>query len=164
LKAGRDAGRANVLLTGHEPYEFGKGELTELNNDVMALSRDSLDLWFGGNTHYCALFGPGLDKKTPYFGSCIGHAGYPYKRLDRDDAEKSAAPVVWAEYGSRYEPEADVRSDRGMNGFCSFEIEANGDVELRYIDWRGQERCTARFKKQSNGRLQLSGGAVDHTS
>jgi len=159
FKAGRDAGRTNVLLTGHEPYEYGEPDLTALNDDVLLLAGNRLDLWFWGNTHYAAFFGPRTDGKTPYFGSCIGHAGYPYATLKKEDGPKSAAPVLWAELGSRYEP-TQVRKDRGMNGFCSFEIEPNGDVELRYLDWRGQERCTVRFGRQPNGRLQLSGGGV----
>src|SRR2546428_7115663 len=52
------------------------------------------------------------------------------------------------ESGSRYEG-SDVRTDRGMNGFCSFEIQPGGGVELHYRDWRGHERCIAKFDAAS---------------
>jgi hypothetical protein len=158
--AGRTAGRSNVLLTGYGPYNLGSDELEKLNGDVAALADGAIDLWFWGNTHYCSLFD--RTPQTSFYGSCIGHAGYPYKKQKRSDANGSFAPVLFLETGSRYEP-TETRKDRGMNGFCSFEIEPNGDVLLRYLDWRGHERCTARFAKQPGGRLQLAGNVVDHT-
>ena len=149
LAEGRETKRANVLLTGHEPYAYGKDALTALNEDVVDLAGGAIDLWFWGNTHYCALF----ERKdaTPYYGSCIGHAGYPYARERR--GKPSPADVIFLEDGSRYEG-SDARDDRGMNGFCAFEIARNGDVTLNYLDWRGQQRHVARFAKQPNGSLR----------
>lgn len=149
--AGRAAKRANILLTGHEPYEYCKTKLNKLNDDLLELSAGKLDLWFWGNTHYCALFDRGPD--TPYYGSCIGHGGYPYgTQPPRESAPLSAAPVIFAESGSRYEG-SDVRRDRGMNGFCALEIGPAGRVELHYRDWRGSERFTATFVKNTDGSL-----------
>lgn len=149
LAIGREGGHANVLLTGHEPYAYESPGLTALNEDVTALAGGAIDLWFWGNTHYCALFD--RTDATPYHGSCIGHAGYPYKRAAL--GKPTAAPVVFLETGSRYEGSG-TREDRGMNGFCAFEIDADGNVALRYLDWRGQERHLARFAKQPNGTLR----------
>ncbi len=160
LEAGRAASRANVLLTGHEPYSYGDDDLTKLYEDIAPLGADLIDLWFWGNTHYCALFGPTDD--TPFFGSCIGHGGYPYKRKRKSDGDGSAAPVLWVESGTRYEP-TEVRKDRGMNGFCSFEIEPTGDVALRYRDWRGHERCIVKFSKHADGALEVSAPVEDLT-
>lgn len=159
--AGRAADRANVLLTGHQPYSYKKTTLEPLNGDVLSLAQGALDLWFWGNTHYCALFD--RSSATPYYGSCVGHAGYPYERQPRkEDAPPSAAPVLFVEAGSRYEG-SDVRPDRGMNGFCSFEIDTTGAVDLHYRDWRGHERCVAQFARQPDGTLMLAGSVVDHT-
>jgi hypothetical protein len=159
--AGRASGRANVFMTGHHPYEYTSQKLTELNRDVLELTDGGIDFWFWGNTHYCALFDRTV--ATPYYGSCIGHAGYPYKKqVPKDVAPPSAAPVLFVESGSRYEG-SDVRTDRGMNGFCSFEIQPGGSVELHYRDWRGHERCIARFAKQANGSLLLTGAIDDRT-
>lgn len=169
LAAGRAAKRANVLMTGHEPYSYGKPKLTELHRDVVSLAGKGLDLWFWGNTHYCALFDrldsvqPG-DEPKPYYGSCIGHGGYPYRRKNRSDAAKSPANVRFVEAGSRYEEEVGrhegiVRPNRGMNGFCALEIDPSGDVRLEYRDWRGTTRCVAPFARQADGSLML--GTVD---
>lgn len=159
--AGRAAGRANVLLTGHHPYVYTNTKVEELNADVVPLTNGAIDFWFWGNTHYCALFD--RTAVTPYYGSCIGHAGYPYKKQPaKHVAPASAAPVLFAESGSRYEG-SDVRPDRGMNGFCSFEIEPDGGVELHYRDWRGHERSIAKFSKQPNGSLLLAGPVEDRT-
>jgi hypothetical protein len=49
-----------------------------------------------------------------------------------------------------------------MNGFCSFEVDAGGNVELRYRDWRGHERCVVKFGRQANGSLQLSAPVEEH--
>jgi hypothetical protein len=157
--AGRAAGRTNVLLTGHEPYAYEKAETTDLHEDVRSLAHGALDLWFWGNTHYCALFD--RSAATPYYGSCIGHAGYPYEREKRG-APANAAPVLFLESGSRYEG-SDVRTDRGMNGFCALEIEPSGDIALRYLDWRGHERCRARFEREASGAVSLAGGVEDLT-
>lgn len=158
LTVGRQQGLANVLLTGHEPYAYGSDDRTDLNRDVVTLAQDRVDLWFWGNTHYCALFDH--TAATPYYGSCIGHAGYPYKRLDPET--RNAAPVLFAEHGRRYEG-TDVRTDRGMNGYCALEIDTDGAVQLAYTDWRGKQRCIARFAKEADGALRLAGPVEDRT-
>jgi len=159
--AGRNARRTNILMTGHHPYEYQSTRIQELNNDVLDLANGAVDLWFWGNTHYCALFDKGVS--TPYFGSCIGHGGYPYgQQPPKHEAKPSAAQVLFVESGSRYEG-SPVRSDRGMNGFCALEIVPNGDIELHYRDWRGADRCDVRFAKQANGSVQLA-ALEDHVA
>lgn len=159
LRAGRTKRLANVLLTGHEPYAYGSADVTPLHADVVSLAGDRVDLWLWGNTHYCALFD--RTGTTPYYGSCIGHAGYPYAR-QRPDAPSNPAPVLFVETGSRYEG-SDVRPDRGMNGFCALEIATDGGVVLQYTDWRGQQRCVARFARTASGGLTLDGAVRNLT-
>jgi hypothetical protein len=151
LQAGRQADRTNVLLTGHHPYGYGSADLTQLHADVASIAPDQVDLWFWGNTHYCALFD--RTGATRYYGSCIGHAGYPYAKEKL--GKKSAAPVRFVETGIRYEGST-VRDDRGMNGFCAFEIAPNGDIDLRYLDWRSHERCRAHFTRAPDGTVALT--------
>ncbi len=150
LEEGRDNGLANVLLTGHHPYEYGKIGTEKLFADVKPLLDDDLvDLWFWGNTHYCALFD--RSRELPFYGSCIGHGGYPYKR--ETPGKDTPAKVIFLETGSRYEPTA-IRSDRGMNGYCVLEAESDGRIRLEYVDWLGRQRHTEIFgRKGSNKHL-----------
>jgi hypothetical protein len=144
LEEGREKGLANVLLTGHHPYEYGKTGTEKLLADVKeALADNLLDFWFWGNTHYCALFD--RSKELPFYGSCIGHGGYPYKR--ETPGKDTPAKLLFLETGSRYEPTG-VRSDRGMNGYCSLEVQNDGRIRVRYIDWMGRERHSQLFGRK----------------
>ena len=74
LREGRSNGQTNILLSANHPYEYGKVEFSKLfRDDLGDLIGDRVDLWFWGNTHYCALFDRG--PRIPFHGSCIGHGG-----------------------------------------------------------------------------------------
>lgn len=153
LAEGRERNLTNVLLTGHHPYTYEERSSEPLLADVLELGQEAIDFWFWGNTHYGALFEP--HEGRPFFGSCVGHAGYPFKRMEGPGRRRAGKPsVLWVETGSRFAP-TKVRHDRGMNGFCRFEIETDGGLALRYLDWRGQERHVARFAQRQDGRVEL---------
>jgi len=146
LDEGRDNGRANVLLTGHHPYEYGKTTSEKLFSDVESLADANLiDLWFWGNTHYCALFD--RSQEFPFYGSCIGHGGYPYKKIK--PGKPTPSKLLFLETGSRYEPTG-IRSDRGMNGYCLLEVETDGRIRLKYMDWLGRERHSELFGRNGS--------------
>jgi hypothetical protein len=143
LKRGRDQGKANILMSGHEPYEYGKSESTKLwREDMKSLVGDMVDMWFWGNTHYAALFP--VTPEFPFAGSCIGHGGYPYGILP-DKGDLPMRPL-WREDQPRYGTTG-IRSDRGNNGYCAFEISPKGEITLRYIDWLGNQRYSTRLVK-----------------
>jgi hypothetical protein len=139
-----------VLLTGDEPYTYGKQRLTKLLTDDLAWAKDSIDLWFWGNTHYCAFFGSGGD--LPFLGSCIGHGGFPYKR--EAAGRESAAPVLWLETEARFPAWTGVRQDRGNNGYCTLDWDA-GAVRIEYRDWMARERCPVTLARSGDGRLAV---------
>ena len=90
LREGRSNGQTNILLSANHPYEYGKVEFSKLfRDDLGDLIGDRVDLWFWGNTHYCALFDRG--PRIPFLGSCIGHGGFPYKR--KKLGPRAPAPV-----------------------------------------------------------------------
>jgi hypothetical protein len=141
LGEGRDRNLMNILLSSDEPYAYGDSSLTELyTSDLSRLAQSGLiDLWFWGNTHYCALFDRSLT--CPFFGSCIGHGGYPYGRYSRGQIEP--APVLFLETQARFPAYTNVRQDRGNNGYCELEVGADGSVVIHYIDWMGNNRGVA---------------------
>ena len=132
-----------IILTGRGPYKHGKSELTDLYTEELQpiLAGKNIKLWFWGNNHYAALFEHG--PATPFHGSCIGHGGYPYRRLKQKDPASHPAPVIWEELGSRYTGSR-KRLDKGLNGFCTLEIEANS-FTAKYVDWRGHTRLRFQF-------------------
>lgn len=150
----RELGMINVLFSPNEPYTYGSTSLTKLlTEDVSGIVRDErlVDLWFWGNTHYCALFdqAPGL----PFIGSCVGHGGYPYDRMHA--GKPSAAPVRFLETGARFPAWTGVRQDRGNNGYCELSVTHDATVTLSYIDWMRRTRATAKLTR-TGGVLQLS--------
>jgi hypothetical protein len=161
LQEGKDAGSINILLSANEPYEYGKNSLTELvTKDLRPLVKNSLiDLWFWGNTHYCALFDK--SNKTPFFGSCIGHGGFPYDVVH--EGEDSPAKVMFLETEPRFPKWTGIRQRLGNNGFCSMELNPNGDILLKYIDWTGSLRCETMLSKTGTGKnakLVLKSGSI----
>lgn len=155
LREGRREKRVNILLSANEPYEYGKlGRTPLLTRDLSRFMADRLiDLWFWGNTHYCALFD--RTYRTPFIGSCIGHAGYPYTR--RNYNQSSPAPVRFLEARARFPEWTELRQDRGNNGYCVLRLKADGTMELNYIDWMSNLRCEATLSKTSHsGRLNIS--------
>jgi hypothetical protein len=150
LQEGRRQGRMNILLSSNEPYAYGKTETTALHNDLAELvGRNLVDLWFWGNTHYCALFT--RSQRFPFVGSCIGHGGYPYNRITAGNAVP--LPTRFVEDWSRFGGGAwkDPRPDMGNNGFCELLLRADGRVQLTYVDWIGRTRHTAVLARGSNG-------------
>jgi hypothetical protein len=110
-----------------------------------------VDLWFWGNTHYCALFdraGATPNRRALSFtGSCIGHGGYPYdiERLGKN----MPAPLVFLETRGRFPEATGLRPDRGNNGYCTLVLKGDGSLALRYVDWMGNLRCEAIFSSGS---------------
>jgi Calcineurin-like phosphoesterase len=153
LREGKREQRTNILLSANEPYEYGKMALQPLlTEDLAGFANEQLiDLWFWGNTHYCALFDASL--QTPFLGSCVGHAGYPYSR--RQAGERSAAPVRFIETRARFPAWTQLRQDRGNNGYCVLRLKADGALELNYIDWMSQLRCDVALTG-TNGRRRLA--------
>jgi hypothetical protein len=154
LRDGKNAGCTNILLSADHPYEYGELKLTKLLRkdlaEIVLNSHPSLvDLWFWGNTHYCALFDRGVANPNrpalPFTGSCIGHGGYPY---DRERSGKNMpAPLVFLETRARFPEETGLRQDRGNNGYCILALKSDGSLDLRYMDWMGNLRCEAMFSR-----------------
>lgn len=150
LQEGRRQGRINILLSADHPYRYGSKKLTKLLKDDLAefVIQDKLvDLWFWGNTHYCALFHG--TETAPFIGSCIGHGGYPYDTMKRGEDEP--APMAFLEERARFPKSTDVRQDKGNNGYCSMKLHPDGTIDLKYIDWMSETRCEARLQKESGG-------------
>src|SRR6185369_14821956 len=99
---GRRRGAMNILLSPNEPYDIGKPQLAKLLSEDLAplFPRGLVDLWFWGNTHYCALYE--WSAATPFIGSCIGHGGIPYDRHDESKKHGSATGVRFLETEARF--------------------------------------------------------------
>ncbi|APR80862.1 Hypothetical protein A7982_06209 [Minicystis rosea] len=149
LKHGRRHRLTNILLTGDQPYQHDSPDLTRLFTEDLRAYADGVDLWFWGNTHYCALFDRADD--LPFIGSCIGHGGFPYDKVEA--SESSPATVLFLEERTRFPADIHLREDRGNNGYCVLGLEPNGDIALRYVDWMSQVRCTASIRRAPSGRL-----------
>lgn len=149
LGEGRREGLLNILLTSDEPYEYGEEAPTALfAKDLGELAqRRLIDLWFWGNTHYCALFH--RSERYPFLGSCIGHGGYPYSRKHRGLYEP--AKLLFLETQARFPAWTGVRQDRGNNGYCFLELATDGSCGVRYVDWMGNTRCTATLEPVAGG-------------
>lgn len=154
LRAGRAAGRVNILLSADHPYGYGhEGHSKLLDKDLAGLVKGEglVDLWFWGNTHYCALFD--RDGERPFVGSCIGHGGYPYDR--EAPGKHSPAPLRFLETAARFPAWTGVRPDRGNNGYCVMSLRDDGSVGLKYVDWMSRTRCEAELERTADGRLSL---------
>jgi hypothetical protein len=157
LRDGRDAGRVNILLSADHPYVYGDDDPTKLlRKDLKSVAVDErlVDLWFWGNTHYCALFdhkpAPSGDiPALPFVGSCIGHGGYPYDRQRRGKFEP--APMLFLEDQARFPKETNLRQDKGNNGYCVLQLNADGSIGLQYVDWMSNLRFTAALSRGQAG-------------
>ena len=156
LVDGRQSGRSNILFSANHPYEYGEEALTDLlTSDLLDLAgRRLIDMWFWGNTHYCALFNHG--KQSPFIGSCIGHGGFPYRR--KRCGELSPAPLEFLETQARFPTSTGLRQGRGNNGFCVMTLYSDGSVGLRYLDWMTRVRAEVDIARDAAGRLSI--GAV----
>lgn len=155
LSAGRREGRLNILLSPDQAYEYGKvGPTPILTEDLhrLVLEKELVDLWFWGNTHYCALFDRSPD--FPFLASCIGHGGYPYSRIRPN--RPSPAPLIFLETSPRFPEWTGVRQDRGNNGYCILSLKADGGLALTYIDWMGNRRFRAELARDGDGRLEVA--------
>ena len=153
LTRGKDANKVNILLSANSPYKYNERKVRKLfSRDLKSiLKKDLVDLWFWGDTHYCALFD--RTDKLRFIGSCIGHGGFPYAGVDWPS--DPPAPIKFLETESRFFP-YDVRKDRGNNGYCVMKLNPDQSVELRYIDWRGNERYKTKISRASaNGPLNI---------
>jgi len=155
LRDGRNAGRANILLSADQPYGYGSsGQTKLLSKDLAQLVKDEqlVDLWFWGNTHYCALFDSAAT--SPFVGSCIGHAGYPYDR--QSVGKPTPAPLLFLETKARFPQWTNLRPDRGNNGYCILSLKSDGSIGLQYEDWMAERRCEASLSRTAAGKLQVS--------
>jgi hypothetical protein len=158
LREGRQSGRVNIMLSADHPYEYGDDDLTRLlGKDLKPLALDEklVDLWFWGNTHYCALFdhksAPSGDiPALPFIGSCIGHAGYPYEKQRRGKFEP--APMIFLEDWARFPKETNLRQDKGNNGYCVLQLNADGSIGLQYVDWMSNLRFSASLARGQAGK------------
>lgn len=158
LRKGRETHRVNILLSADHPYEYGDKDLTKLmSKDLKHLVVDEklVDLWFWGNTHYCALFNHNLTagngfQVAPFVGSCIGHAGYPYDTMKPKPDDDLPAPLLFLETQSRF-PGTNIRTDKGNNGYCVLQLNADGSIGLKYIDWMSNLRFAATLTRGQAG-------------
>jgi hypothetical protein len=141
LIEGRRRGLINVLLTGDEPYALGGVKPTSLYTSDLAryVLPGMVDLWFWGNTHYCALYR--RSARAPFIGSCIGHGGFPYETITRATVSGDAwVEVEWFEDATRFPAATRLRPDMGNNGFVILTAREDRTVKLDYIDWRNEPR------------------------
>jgi hypothetical protein len=153
LAFGREHGLVNVLLSGDEPLEYKKTDTTPLLADLseLVVTQGLVDVWFWGNTHYCALFD--RSDALPFVGSCIGHAGHPFPRYAF--GEKCAAPVRWVETAPRFPASTGLRQDQGDNGYCVLRFASDGSLRITYLDWMANVRCVAVLS-MVGGKLSLT--------
>lgn len=156
LLEGRKAGQMNILFSANEPYEHNSTDLTDLINiDLrkLLIEKELVDLWFWGNVHYCALYD--RSSKLPFIGSCVGHGGYPYYTQSKDEDYKCPVRVRFLETKSRFWKWPQMRQDVGNNGYCVMKLNHDGSVELKYIDWMKNVRCTSKLYRDANNELQI---------
>lgn len=139
MKEGTDKKLITILLTPNEVYELGTPGTTKLYEDIkQQLGNGKIFLWFWGNTHYCTFFDP--SPQTPFYASCIGHAGFPVER-DKIVHQKGQndkivgsfrPPAKWVDTGYRFNK--DIRPDLANSGFVLLTLEKDS-VKLQYLDW-----------------------------
>jgi len=152
LAEGRREKKINILLSQNEPYSKGMiQKLLSADLREAVLEQKLVDLWFWGDEHYCALYGPGA--AAPFIGCCIGHGGYPYPRRTRQELEPplGVATLLWGETAARFPKHiARSRQDVGNNGFCWMELKPL-EVALTFYDWRRQIRYAIRIAVKDGG-------------
>jgi Calcineurin-like phosphoesterase len=140
-----------ILLSPNEPYNLGSKKQHSLLKDLGEFVNDNMiDLWFWGNTHYSALFQK--TSKTPFIGSCIGHAGHPIKQknilnaFDKDKHGKGLAPASWVDTSLKFPQEdfPNLRPDLNNHGFCIMELHPD-KIILEYYDWLMRKLNSVNF-------------------
>ena len=160
LTEGRKENMCNILLSSNYPYIYDSYEPSELlDKDLreIVIKDQLVDLWFWGDSHYCALY----DRNTilPFIGSCIGHGGYPYKKTGYDEVKKGniyPPPVRFLETKSRFWKWPNLRPDMGNNGYCILRLKNTQEVELEYIDWMIYPRCNVKLKFNQYGQFVIN--------
>lgn len=152
LKHGKDNNKVNILLTANEPYKYGdKNYRSDLYRDLKSfIDQNMIDLWFWGNTHYCALFNRSDEMK--FVGSCIGHGGFPYNK--KEEGKEEPAPLLFLETEARFPAWTKLHKEFGNNGFCVLRLMPNHKIKLEYIDWLGDIRCEASLSRSVDGHLK----------
>lgn len=139
MKEGTDKKLITILLTPNEPYELGTSGTTKLYEDIkQKLGNGKIFLWFWGNTHYCTFFD--RSAQTPFYASCIGHAGFPVERekilnqKNQNDriVEGFKPPAKWVDTSYRFD--SNIRPDLANSGFVLLTLEKDS-VKLQYLDW-----------------------------
>lgn len=150
LAEGKANNQINILLSQNGPYNKGSEEPASLLRKDLDTVRENIDLWFWGDHHYAALYDEGTE--APFYGSCIGHGGYPYYTLNPGDADNDVAPTIWEETDPRFPADFDGvdRRDVGSNGWCLVTLESS-QVSLTYYDWLRRERYAKIFNVQNGG-------------
>ena len=85
----------------------------------------------------------------PFVGSCIGHGGYPYDTEQFGKFEPT--PMLFLEDRARFPRETNLRQDKGNNGYCVLQLNADGSIGLRYIDWMSNLRFAAALARGRDG-------------
>ena len=152
LAEGKSKKKVNILLSQNEPYLERPTKLLDTDLKSMVDQR-LIDFWSWGDEHYCALYPPG--PATPFGGSCIGHGGYPYDLLDREDFNRHLVKPLFAELEPRFPRELNLRPGVGNNGFCLLRLAA-ASLEIAYLDWRAQTRFSLTLP-MAQGQLQWPG-------
>lgn len=132
-----------ILLSGSGPYGYGDSSAYSLLSDLWDyLKSGRIAMWIWGDDHYCALFERD-DLIAPFYGSCIGHGGYP---AGVQTAGKSSwARTLWLEDEPRFPRWTGLRQDMLCNGWSELSLAADGGFALTYRDWLGATRCRADF-------------------
>lgn len=147
--------RTIILLTGNAPFKHGDENPNKLLADLMPfLNSGRIGLWFWGDDHYCALFDRNVD--VPFYGSCIGHGGYPGERQEKKARTYKTSPL-WLETEPRFPKQSGLRPDMTNNGWCQMTLRADGGVDLLYVDWLWCKRASVSFNRGPTG---LAAGPV----
>lgn len=145
-------GRTTILLSGCGPYPYGSDTSYTLLSDLWNFLRDGqIAMWLWGDDHYCALYDRD-DLVAPFYGSCIGHGGFP--GLTQQAGRPSWAPSLWVEDEPRFPRWTGLRGDVMNNGWCELQLDERGGFALTYVDWLGAQRCRVAFTHDA-GRLRL---------
>jgi hypothetical protein len=143
-------GRTNILLTGSAPFDHGCKDARPLLDDLRGfVEQGAIGLWFWGDDHYCALFDR-RDPDVPFYGSCIGHGGFPGPRQTAWRATYLTSPL-WVEDLARFPVWSNLRDDVTNNGWCHATLRPDGGVDLMYVDWLWCKRMAISFSRSAAG-------------
>jgi hypothetical protein len=132
-----------ILFSHHQPYSFSFVESLEsslllapglVSKLRRLLERRCITAWYWGHEHRCVLFDP--HPKWRLLGRCIGHSGFPYRRLNAQSTiEKQVNGMSWHRVKGNFGvpsalvldgPNAYVKGreyDFGPNGFATLEFD-----------------------------------------